>query len=211
MYSPKAFYSARRLIPDINLLMTIASLGAICIQQWFEGGTVMFLFSVAELLEHWSIQKAHRTISALLGLAPDVARVIGKKTELVEKKVEDVKVGEHILVRPGEKIPLDAVIIKGSSYINQASITGEFTPAFKQVDDLVFAGTINEESILECKVLKASGDSTVARIVQLVEEARNKRASYEQWVERFARIYTPIILIIALLVMLLSPLFFSMT
>lgn len=208
---PKAFYSARKLIPDINLLMTIASFGAICIQQWFEGGTVMFLFSVAELLEHWSIQKAHRTISVLLGLAPDVARVIGKKAEVTEKKVEDVKVGEHILVRPGEKIPLDAVIIKGSSYINQASITGEFIPAFKQVDDLVFAGTINEESVLECRVLKASEDSTVARIVQLVEDARSKRAVYEQWVDRFARIYTPIILIIALLVMLLPPFFFGLT
>lgn len=208
---PKAYYSALRFIPDINLLMTIASVGALCIQQWFEGGTVMFLFSVAELLEHWSIRKAHRTISSLLGLAPDVARVIDKKAGNVEKKVEEVKVGEQILIRPGEKIPLDAVITKGSSSVNQASITGEFTPVFKQDGDLVFAGTINEESPLECRVLKTAQDSTVAHIVQLVEEARNKRATYEQWVERFARIYTPIILILALLVMFLPPLFFGIS
>ncbi len=208
---PKAYYSARKLIPDINLLMTIASFGALCIQQWFEGATVMFLFSVAEFLEHWSIQKAHRAISALLGLAPDIARVVSRRGELIEKKVEDVKVGEHILVRPGEKIPLDSVVIKGSSSVNQASITGEFMPIFKQEDDLVFAGTLNEESVLECKVLKASHDSTIARIIQLVEDARSKRAVYEQWVESFARIYTPIVLAIALSVMIIPPLFLNLT
>lgn len=205
---PKAFLSLKRLRADMNLLMLIAAIGALAINEWFEGAVVIFLFSIATLLEHWSLERARKAISSLLMLSPDFARVITKKGDLIEKKVEEVGIGEMILVRPGEKIPLDAVIKSGLSSVNQAPITGESLPILKNPGDLVFAGTVNEDGALECEVLKKADDTALAHIIQKIEEARGKRAQSEQWVDKFARIYTPIMLILALLFTLIPLLFF---
>ncbi|NGX61134.1 MAG: putative cadmium-transporting ATPase [Chlamydiae bacterium] len=204
---PKALYSLRRLRPDMNLLMVLAILGAIGIQEWFEGATVAFLFSLALLLEQWSVSKARRSIESLLQLAPSLASELDLSTrKLTEKRVEEVEVGAVLLVRPGEKIPLDGVVTGGSSSIEEAPITGESIPVLKEIGDEVFAGTLNEEGALEIQVTKKADETTLARIIQLVQEARGKRSKSEQWVEQFARFYTPLMLLFSILVMTIPPL-----
>lgn len=206
----KAWISLCHLKPDMHLLMTAAALGAMVINQWFEGATVVFLFSVAQMLEHWSVDRARRAIGALLDLSPTLARVIGEGEKLIEKQVEDVFTGELVLVRPGEYVPLDGFVVEGSSSINQAPITGESMPVSKKEGDLVFAGTLNEEGALRCQVTKEANDTTLARIIQMVQEARAQKGKSEQWVDRFARVYTPIMMGLALLVAVLPPLFFGL-
>jgi Cd2+/Zn2+-exporting ATPase len=209
-FVPKAFLAVKRMQPDMNLLMVIAMCGAMGIGQWFEGATVAFLFSVALLLEHWSVGRARRAVEALMDLSPTQARMI-TDTGLKEVHVEDVEVGTRILIRPGEKVPLDATIEKGSTSINQAPITGESIPVVKEEGDEIFAGTINEEGAIECITIKKAGDTTLARIIHLVEEAQSRRASSEQWVEKFARIYTPIMIVLAIIIALIPPLFFGLS
>lgn len=199
---PKAFQAIKRLQPDMNLLMVIAIAGSITIGEWFEGATVAFLFSVALLLEHWSVGRARRAVAALMDLSPTRAHVIGKG----ERGVEEVEVGEMILIRPGEKVPLDGVVEKGSTSINQAPITGESIPVSKEKGNEVFAGTINEEGAIECLVTKRADDTTLARIIHLVQEAQSRRAASQQWVEKFAKVYTPIMICLALLVVIAPPL-----
>lgn len=199
---PKAYLAVRRMQPDMNLLMVIAIAGAIYIDQWFEGATVAFLFAVALLLEHWSVGKARKAVAALMDLTPITAHVIDKG----ELPVEEVEVGERILVRPGEKVPLDGKVLEGATSINQAPITGESIPVSKQEGDEVFAGTINEEGAIECVVTKDANDTTLARIIHLVEEAQSRRAPSQQWVEKFAKVYTPIMICVAILVSVGIPL-----
>jgi len=206
--APKALASAKRFSPDMNVLMVVAVFGAIAIGQMFEGAAVTFLFSLALLLESWSVDRARKAISALLDLTPTLARVM-QNGDLVEKKVEDVALGDRVLVRPGEKIPLDGEVIAGSSSVNQAPITGESMPVSKEVGDSIFAGTINEDGALEMTVTKGANDTTLARIIQMVQDARQRRAKSEQWVDRFSRVYTPIMMVLALLVGIAPPLFFG--
>jgi len=207
---PKAIQSVRRLRPDMNLLMTVAVMGAITIGEWFEAATISFLFSIALLLEHWSVGRARRAISTLMDLSPVTARYICPKDgDVLEKPVEEVPVGVTVLVRPGEKIPLDGKVVKGISTVNQAPITGESIPVPKEAGNKVFAGTINEDGALEIKVTKPAKDTTLAKIIHMVEEAQSRRAPSEQWVEKFARYYTPIMIILALAVVVLPPLMFS--
>lgn len=205
---PKALLSIKRFSADMNLLLLIAALGALLIGEWFESATVVFLFSIATFLEQWSVDRARKALSSLLDLSPTFARIITSEGQLVEKLIEQVKVGEKILIRPGEKIPLDALVLHGSSSVNQASITGESLPSAKKEGDLVFAGTLNEEGALECEVTKKADETALAQIISMVEEARSKRAQSEKWVEKFARIYTPIMLILALFFTLIPPLLF---
>lgn len=208
---PKAFFSLRRLRPDMNLLMVVAIIGALAIGEWFEGATVAFLFSLSLLLEQWSVGRARRAISSLMDLSPTLARVIDPKTgHIEEKEVEEVALGSLVLIRPGEKIPLDGVVVKGDSSVDQSPITGESIPVSKEVGDELFAGTLNEEGALECKVTKIAQDTTLSRIIHLVEEARSKRSTSEQWVESFAKYYTPIMLLLALLMMTVPPLIFAL-
>lgn len=207
---PKAFYAVKKLQADMNLLMVIAVIGAIAIGEWFEAATVTFLFAVAVFLERWSVSRARRAISALLTLSPTIAREIDPQTQqITEKKVEEVSVGSVIVVRPGEKVPLDGVVVRGASFINQAPITGESVPISKEPGDEIFAGTINEEGALECKVSKEAENTTLAKIIHLVQEAQSKRAPSEQWVEKFARYYTPIMILFSFLTVLIPPLLFS--
>ena len=208
--APKALLAARRLRPDMNLLMVVAALGAIAIGEWFEAATVTFLFAVALLLEHWSIGRARRAIAVLMDLSPTTARyVCPHDGDIMEKRVEEVPLGVTVLVRPGEKIPLDGEVTKGTSAVNQAPITGESIPVTKEPGDEVFAGTINEDGALEIKVTKASDDTTLARIIHMVQEAQSRRAPAEQWVEKFARYYTPSVMVLAAAVVVVPPLAFS--
>ncbi len=206
---PKAYLALRRFSPDMNLLMVIAICGSAAIQEWFEGATVAFLFSVALLLEQWSIGRARRAVLALMDLAPNRARVISSSGDRIELPVEQVPVGSFILVKPGEKIPLDAVITQGSSYVDQSPITGESMPVLKQEGDEVFAGTLNADGALTCQVTKPAEETTLARITHLVEEARSGRSESEQWTETFAHYYTPIMLLFAVLTMILPPFFWG--
>ena len=204
--APRAILSARRLRPDMNLLMSAAAIGAIIIGEWFEAATVAFLFAVALALESWSIGRARRAVESLMELAPPMARVKDTGGGYREVAPEKAPVGSIVLVRPGEKIPLDGLVRQGRSAVNQAPITGESIPVDKQPGAAVFAGTINGDGAIEIESTKPADDTTLAHIIRLVGEAQSRRAPAEQWVDRFARIYTPTIFVLAILVMLVPPL-----
>ena len=203
---PRAWTSARRLRPDMHLLMTIAVAGAIGIGEWFEAATVAFLFALSLALESWSVARARRAISALLDLAPAHARVKHADGSEVETPAGDVPVGSRFVVKPGERLPLDGRVIAGASSVNQAPITGESMPVPKGPGDPVFAGSINESGSFEYRVTATANQSTVARIIKAVEDAQGGRAPSQRFVDRFARIYTPAVFAVAVLVALVPPL-----
>ncbi|HMP04427.1 MAG TPA: heavy metal translocating P-type ATPase [Gemmatales bacterium] len=208
---PKAWYAARRLRPDMNLLMTVAVLGAAAIGEWFEAAVVAFLFAVSLTLESWSVGRARRAIAALMDLTPTLARVRRQDGGEEEVRPEQVAVGTAYLVRPGEKLPLDGRVLRGTSDVNQAPITGESVPVAKQPGDAVFAGTINGNGALEVECTKPVQDTTLARIIRMVGEAQSRRSPSEQWVEKFARVYTPFVMCVSLAVLLVPPLLFGGT
>jgi Zn2+/Cd2+-exporting ATPase len=204
---PQGLQAARRLRPDMNFLMIVAVIGAILIGELFEAATVSFLFALSLLLEHWSVERARNAIGALLDLTPPTARYFcGGHGGYHEKPVAEVPLGAIVQVRPGEKIPLDGEIVKGTSSINQAPITGESMPVFKQPGDEVYAGTINQEGVLEFRTTRAAGDTTLARIIHMVESAQSRRARSQQWVDRFSIYYTPSMIGLAIATTLLLPL-----
>jgi Cd2+/Zn2+-exporting ATPase len=206
-FVPKALYAARTLRPDMNLLMLVAVIGAIGIGEWFEAATVSFLFALALLLEKWSVGRARRAIGALMELSPDLARVVDPETNRTrELPVSDVPVGALVRIRPGDKVPLDGEILEGSTSIDQSAITGESMPVSKKQGDEVYAGTVNGTGTIEVRVAKAAGDTALAAIIRLVAEAQARRSPSEQWVERFARYYTPIMMALAVGVAVLPPL-----
>lgn len=203
---PRAWASARRLRPDMNVLMTVAVLGALAIGEWFEGGAVAFLFAVSLALEAWSVGRARRAVAALMDLSPEIAHVLGADGGTVAVAPQEVAVGAKLRVRPGERIPLDGRVLEGESAINQAPITGESVPVEKTAGAPVYAGTINGDGTLVVEVIKVAGDSTLARIIRMVGEAHARRAPSEQWVDRFARVYTPAVMVLALAVVAVPPL-----
>lgn len=204
---PKAISALKRMRPDMNLLMTIAVIGAMSIGQWFEAASVAFLFSLALLLETWSVGRARKAIRTLLDLAPKTARVILEKSgDVEEKPVSAIKVAEVLSIRAGEKIPLDGILIKGKTHVNQAPITGESMPVPKHEGDEIYAGTINGEGHIKLKVTKKESDTTLARIIQRIEEAQAHRAHTERWVDKFARYYTPLMILLAVGIVIIPPL-----
>lgn len=207
--APKALLSARRLRPDMNLLMVVAVAGAVAIQQWFEAATVSFFFALALALEAWSLDRARRAIAALMELAPAIARIKYPDGTEREVPVADVPVGSSIVARPGDKIPLDGRVVSGTSDVNQAPITGESVPVAVSQGSAVYAGTINGEGAIEIETTKAAQDTTLARIIKMVGSAQSRRAPTEQWVERFARVYTPAVMMLAATVFLIPPLAFG--
>jgi Cd2+/Zn2+-exporting ATPase len=202
---PKAGRALLRLRPDINLLVVIAVIGASVVGEWLEAATVVFLFGVAEWLEGWADRRAERAIESLLELAPKIATV-KRADRFIEVPVEEVKVDEIVAVKAASSIPLDGQVVTGESAVNQAPITGESVPVDKKPGDTVFAGTINGEGSLELRVTKISGDTTLARIIRLVKEAQEQKAPAQRFVDVFARYYTPIVTVLALLVFLVPPL-----
>ena len=206
---PKAFGAIRRLQPDMNLLMTVAVFGAIFIAEWFEAAAVSFLFSLSLLLESWSVNRARRAVAALMELAPTIVRVVRSGGSTEEMAPDKVPVDTVFLVKPGERIPLDGRVREGASDVNQAPITGESVPVSKSLGDEVFAGTINGDGALQIASTKPARDTTLAKIIRMVGEAQSRRGPSEQWVEKFARIYTPAVMVLALAVLLIPPLAFQ--
>jgi Cd2+/Zn2+-exporting ATPase len=192
---------------DMNFLMSIASLGAFLIGHGEEGAAVIFLFFIAEGLEDYTAERARHSIEKLIKLAPEMAEVKKDDKKEIEVHVHEVDVGEIVVVRPGERIPLDGQVIRGSSSVNQAPITGESIPVEKTEGDEVYAGTINQEGYLEIKVEKRSQEGILAKIAKMVEEAERKKSNTEVFVERFARIYTPAVLALAIGVAIIPPIF----
>ena len=204
---PRAMNAVRRLRPDMNLLMTVAVIGALGIGEWLEAAMVVFLFSLALVLEHWSVDRARRAISALLELSPPTALVVPDEGgPPQEKPVEAVRVGRQVVVRPGDRIPLDGQVMTGESTVNQAPITGESAPVPKGPGDKVYAGTINQHGTLEFEVTRPNDDTTLARIIHLVQESRSRRSRAEQWIEKFARYYTPAMMALAIAIAVVPPL-----
>jgi len=206
---PKAWYSARSLRPDMNLLMTIAVAGAVTIGEWFEAATVSALFALSLALEAWSIGRARRAVAALMSLAPDVVRVRSDHGDIHERAPAEVPVGSIFIVRPGERIGLDGAIQSGRTEVDQSPITGESMPVDKEVGDTVFAGTINGSGSIEVVSTHLAGETTLARIVHQVADSQANRSQSERFVERFARYYTPIVFVAAALTALLPPLLFG--
>lgn len=204
--APKAWYALRSLRPDMNLLMVVAVLGAMLIGEWFEAATVAFLFALSLTLESWSVGRARQAIAALLDLTPPTARRLRADGTETDVPVAELRPGERFVVRGGERIALDGRIVTGASAVNQAPITGESLPVEKHVGSDVYAGTINGDGTITIEATKPAEDTTLARIIKMVEEAHARRAPTEQWVERFARIYTPSVMALALLTFLVPPL-----
>lgn len=202
---PKAFAAARRVMLDMNVLMTVAVVGAMIIGEWSEAAAVTFLFGLSELLEAFSVNRARRAVQALMQLTPETALLKQGET-FREVPVEQVSVGDLIAVKSGARIPLDGQVASGASAVNQAPITGESMPVEKKPGDEVFAGTINGEGSLDVKVSKPHTDTTLAKIIHLVEEAQSQKAPSQRFVDVFAKYYTPSVMLVAIAVMLVPPL-----
>lgn len=201
---PRAWIALRRLRPDMNLLMSIAVAGAMGIGEWFEAATVSFLFSLSLAIEGWSLDRARRAVKALMNLAPTTVHVLRGGAES-EVEPGAVAVGERFSVRPGERVPLDGTVLRGTSDVDQAPITGESVPAPKAPGSPVFAGTVNGDGALEVECMKVASDTTLAHIVRMVGDAQARRAPSEQWVESFARYYTPAVLLAAVAMLAVPP------
>ena len=204
----RGLYGLRSLTFDMNLLMTVAIIGAAAIGEWSEGATVAFLFSLGNTLQTYTMDKTRQSIRTLMDLAPPDALV---RRNGVEQRlpVEEVAVGDLIIVKPGERIAMDGTVRSGMSAVNQAMITGESLPVEKAAGDAVYAGTVNEHGALEVEVTRVAADSTLAKIMHLVEEAQAQRAPSQQFVDLFARYYTPAVLLAAAGTMVLPWLLFG--
>jgi Cd2+/Zn2+-exporting ATPase len=199
----KAFQAVKYKIVGIDALVTIAVIGALFIGEYWEAAAVTYLFMLGDYLESRTLEKTRSSIKALLDLAPDTARVIRDGAE-VEINPEDVLQGESIIVKPGEKISVDGTIVEGTAYINQAAITGESFPVNKGIEDIVFSGTIIESGYLIIRAEKVGEDTTFARILQMVEDAQDKKAKTQKFLERFSQYYTPGIIVLAIVLYLIT-------
>lgn len=193
---------------SMESLMTIAIIGAAIIGEWTEGSIVVILFAISEALERFSMDKARQSIRSLMDIAPKEALIRRNNVEQMIN-VSKIEVGDIMIIKPGQKIAMDGQVIKGHSSVNQAAITGESVPIEKNINDDIFAGTINEEGALEVKVTKHVNDTTIAKIIHLVEEAQGERAPAQAFVDKFAKYYTPTIMVIAALIVIVPPLFFN--
>ena len=197
--------SALRGKPNIDFLITLAAAGAFLIGHGEEGAAVMYLFFIAEYLEDYASDRAKRSIAELMKLAPEIATVKRNGKE-VRLHVHDVEVGDLVVVKPGDRIPLDGVVEKGTSSVNQAPITGESMPVIKSPGDEVYAGTINEDGYLEIRVTKRSEESMLSKIIKLVEKAQREKSRTEAFIDKFAKYYTPVVIVLAAIVSIAPPL-----
>jgi Cd2+/Zn2+-exporting ATPase len=204
----KAIFAARNFSLDMNFLMTVAVIGAAALGEWLEGATVVFLFSLAQFLEIKSMDRARNAIQSLIKLTPDEA-LVRREDKDITIPVSDVELEEIFIVRPGDKVPLDGQVVTGSSSVNQAPITGESAPVAKSRGDDVFAGTINGEGSLEVRATHRADDTTLARIIHMVEEAQAQKAPMQNVVDKFAKYYTPAVLFLATIIVFIPPLAFG--
>ena len=199
------YYSARNRSLDIDLLMGTAIVAATVIGLFVEAATLAVLFSIAELLERYAMDRTRDSLRELMELAPNEATVL-RDGEQITVVVDEVRVGDRVAIRPGEKVPVDGVVREGSSAVDQSPITGESVPVDKAAGDGVYAGTLNEAGYLEVETTSAAADSTLSRVIDLVREAQAKKTEKEQFVDRFAGYYTPVVVALAVLTVLVPPL-----
>jgi Cd2+/Zn2+-exporting ATPase len=200
----RAVAAIRSRTLDINALMVVAVVGALVLGEWLEAATVVFLFAVAQWLELRTMERARQAIRALLDLSPQdaIVRRHGVESRL---PIDSIRIGDEILVRPGDKVPLDGVVAAGQSDVNEAPLTGESLPVDKAPGDTIYAGTINGHGALDVRVTRLVRDTRLARIIHLVETAQASRAPVQAFVDRFARVYTPVVLALAVVVVLVPP------
>ncbi|WP_077368515.1 heavy metal translocating P-type ATPase [Anaerosalibacter sp. Marseille-P3206] len=201
---------SRGQVFDENFLMAVATIGAFAIGQYPEGVAVMLFYQVGELFQGFAVDNSRKSIKALLDIRPDYANLISKD-EITKVDPKDVHVGSHIIVKPGEKIPLDGVIIEGISMVDTSNITGENVPRSVREGDMVLSGFVNNDGLLKIEVTKEFGESTVSKILNLVENASSKKAATENFITVFARYYTPVVVISALVIALIPPLLFGLS
>ncbi len=206
LVAPKAWFSLRRASPDMNLLMVVAVAGALWLGEYFEAATVAFFFSLSLYLESWSVGRARNAVAALLDLAPPTARLIDDNGSERDVPASTVPVGARFVVRGGDRIALDGEVVSGNGAVDQAPITGESVLVAKETGDQVFAGTINGDGTLIVRATRPASDTVLARIIRMVGEAQSRRAEVEQWVAKFARIYTPLVMVLAILIAVFPPL-----
>ena len=204
----RAFSAARTFSLDINVLMLLAVAGAVAIGEWFEAAMVIFLFALAQLLESRTLDRVRGAIRALMDLTP-VETLVRRDSRERRLSVDEVRVGDVIVIRPGEKVPLDGRVVAGESHVNQAPLTGESLPVWKRTGDEVLAGTINGRGALEVEVARLRRDTTLARVIHLVERAQGQRAPTQAFVERFAHYYTPAVIALAAGFAVVPPLLFA--
>lgn len=202
------WFALRSRQADMNLLMTISAIGAVILGDWFEGALVVFLFALGTTIQSFTFGRTRNAIRALMDLTPPTATVRRNGQE-VTVPVEAIQVGEILTIRPGQRVALDGIVVAGHSAVDQSPITGESIPEDKAPGDSVFAGTLNQGGFLEIKVTHTANDTTVAKIIHLVEEAQSSRAPTQQWVDRFANVYTPIVILIAIAIAVIPPLAFA--
>ncbi|MDQ8952630.1 heavy metal translocating P-type ATPase [Acinetobacter rudis] len=203
----KGLLALKNMNLNINALMSIAVTGAVLIGQWPEAAMVMVLFTLAELIEARSLERARNAIGQLMQLAPERVTVLQADGQWMEIDAADVDIDSIVRVKPGEKIGLDGVIVKGQSSIDQSPITGESLPVDKVEGDEIFAGTINVAGSFEYRVIAKANDTALARIIHAVEEAQGEKAPTQRFVDRFAKVYTPLVFVFAILVAVIPPLF----
>ena len=204
----KGVKAVRFLNLNMNFLMAVAITGAFLIGEWPEAAMVTFLFTLAEMIEVYSLDKARHAIRGLMEMSPDVATVF-EKSQWVVKPISEIKLNDIIWVKPGERLPLDGMIVKGQTSINQAPITGESMPIEKKMGDTVYAGTINERGSFEFRVTVTPGDTVLAKIITALQKAQSERAPTQRFVDQFAKYYTPLMVILAILLATIPPLFFA--
>jgi len=204
----KAFAALRLRTLDMNALMSIAVIGALAIGKWTEAAMVIVLFAIALMLERRSTSRARRALQSLLALAPNQASLLRDGVETVVP-ADDVHPGDTVVVRPGERVPVDGIVVAGTSTVNEAPITGESVPVLKETGLPVYSGAINGRGVLTIRVTAEHEDSTLRRLIHLVEEAQTRRAPIQSSIERFSKVYTPSVLGIAILVAVVPPLFFA--
>jgi heavy metal-(Cd/Co/Hg/Pb/Zn)-translocating P-type ATPase len=202
----KAFKNILRgKVFDENFLMTIATIGAFLIGEFPEAVAVMLFYQVGELFQDYAVNKSRKSITELMNIKPDYANV-KRNDEIIKTDPNKVEIGETIVVKPGEKIPLDGIVIKGNTLIDTSSLTGESLPKMIKEKDIVLSGCINKDGVIEIITTKNFSESTVSKILDLVENASNKKSKSESFITKFAKYYTPIVVIVALILAITPPL-----
>ncbi len=200
----QAYQSLRVKVVSIDVLVTIAVIGAFLIREYEESAIVTFLFLFGAYLEHRTLNKTRSAIKELINLAPETALKLMDDGEFVEVGIEEVDVNDTLLVKTGSKVPVDGKVISGEGYVNQASITGESFPVHKRIESMVYAGTILENGTLQIKADRVGEDTTFGKIIELVEEAQDSKSDAERFIDRFSKYYTPVVLLLSLIVGIIS-------
>jgi len=202
----KAFRNIiRGKVFDENFLMSIATIGAFAIGELPEAVAVMLFYQIGELFQSYAVDKSRKSISTLMDIRPDYANVL-QNNKIKKVDPDDIKIGEIIVVKPGEKVPLDGIVFDGESMLNTQALTGESVPRHVKLNDEVISGCINVDGVLKIKVEKEFDDSTVNKILELVENASNRKSKSENFITKFSKIYTPVVVIIALILSIIPPL-----